>query len=217
MERDRRLQIITIIALTICVIGLSIGFAAFSNVLNIKPNATVSPSSNSLNVDFSSKEDEVVISEITPIVSPTNLTASKAVIDNTGAPTISNLNAPFTKPGQSVTYEFYAYNDGELDAFLKSIIYSNVTGESSNKVCTAAVGTTDSLVQSACTGISVKVKVGNESSTIGSVASINNHSLVKKTGEKIIVTIEYAENAQVTDGDFSVSFGDIALNYSSVD
>ena len=96
MERDRRLQIITIIALTICVIGLSIGFAAFSNVLNIKPNATVSPSSNSLNVDFSSKEDEVVISEITPIVSPTNLTASKAVIDNTGAPTISNLNATFS-------------------------------------------------------------------------------------------------------------------------
>lgn len=215
MERGRRLQIITIIVLTICVIGLSIGFAAFSNVLNIKPNATVSPSSNSFNVDFSSKEDEVVISEITPIVSPTNLTASKAVIYNTGAPTISNLNATFTKPGQSVTYEFYAYNDGELDAFLKSIIYSNVTGESSNKVCTAAVGTTDSLVQSACTGISVKV--GNESSTIGSVASISNHSLVKKTGEKIIVIIEFAENAQVTDGDFSVSFGDIALNYSSVD
>ena len=215
MERGRRLQIITIIVLTICVIGLSIGFAAFSNVLNIKPNATVSPSSNSFNVDFSSKEDEVVISEITPIVSPTNLTASKAVIDNTGAPTISNLNATFTKPGQSVTYVFYAYNDGELDAFLKSIIYSNVTGESSNKVCTAAVGTTDSLVQSACTGISVKV--GNESSTIGSVASISNHSLVKKTGEKIIVIIEFAENAQVTDGDFSVSFGDIALNYSSVD
>lgn len=215
MERGRRLQIITIIVLTICVIGLSIGFAAFSNVLNIKPNATVSPSSNSFNVDFSSKEDEVVISEITPIVSPTNLTASKAVIDNTGAPTISNLNATFTKPGQSVTYEFYAYNDGELDAFLKSIIYSNVTGESSNKVCTAAVGTTDSLVQSACTGISVKV--GNESSTIGSVASISNHSLVKKTGEKIIVIIEFAENVQVTDGDFSVSFGDIALNYSSVD
>ena len=215
MERGRSLQIITIIVLTICVIGLSIGFAAFSNVLNIKPNATVSPSSNSFNVDFSSKEDEVVISEITPIVSPTNLTASKAVIDNTGAPTISNLNATFTKPGQSVTYEFYAYNDGELDAFLKSIIYSNVTGESSNKVCTAAVGTTDSLVQSACTGISVKV--GNESSTIGSVASISNHSLVKKTGEKIIVIIEFAENAQVTDGDFSVSFGDIALNYSSVD
>lgn len=215
MERGRRLQIIKIIVLTICVIGLSIGFAAFSNVLNIKPNATVSPSSNSFNVDFSSKEDEVVISEITPIVSPTNLTASKAVIDNTGAPTISNLNATFTKPGQSVTYEFYAYNDGELDAFLKSIIYSNVTGESSNKVCTAAVGTTDSLVQSACTGISVKV--GNESSTIGSVASISNHSLVKKTGEKIIVIIEFAENAQVTDGDFSVSFGDIALNYSSVD
>lgn len=215
MERGRRLQIITIIVLTICVIGLSIGFAAFSNVLNIKPNATVSPSSNSFNVDFSSKEDEVVISEITPIVSPTNLTASKAVIDNTGAPTISNLNATFTKPGQSVTYEFYAYNDGELDAFLKSIIYSNVTGESSNKVCTAAVGTTDSLVQSACTGISVKV--GNESSTIGSVASISNHSLVKKTGEKIIVIIEFSENAQVTDGDFSVSFGDIALNYSSVD
>ena len=217
MERGRTLQFVTIIALTICVIGLSIGFAAFSNVLNIKPNANVTPNSNSLNVDFSSKENEVVTGEIVPTVNPINLTATNAIIDNTNAPTISNLNATFTNPGQSVTYEFYAYNAGELDAFLKSIIYSNVTGQSSNKVCTASVGTTDSLVQSACNGISVKVKVGSESVTTGSVANINNHSLATKTGEKIIVTIEYAENAQVTDGDFTVSFGDIALNYSSVD
>ena len=123
----------------------------------------------------------------------------------------------FTKPGQSATYEFYAYNNGELDAFLKSVIYSNVTGQNSSKVCTATVGTTDSLVQSACNDISVKVKVGVESTTNGSVANITNHILNKKTAEKIIVTIEYAENAQVTDGDFTVAFGDISLNYSSVD
>ena len=217
MERGRTLQFVTIIALTICVIGLSIGFAAFSNVLNIKPNATVSPNSNSLNVDFSSSQTEVVTGEIIPTLNPVNLIATNAIIDNTSAPTISNLNVTFTKPGQSAVYEFYAYNDGELDAFLKSIVYSNVTGQNSSKVCTASVGTTDALVQSACNGISVKVKVGSESITKGSVANITNHSLAKKTGEKVIVTIEYDANAQVTDGDFNVKFGDIALNYSSVD
>ena len=34
--------------------------------------------------------------------------------------------AAFTEPGQSAVYKFYAYNAGELNAFLKSIVFSNV-------------------------------------------------------------------------------------------
>ena len=44
-------------------------------------------------------------------------------------------------------YKFYAYNTGELNSFLKSIVFENVTGKNATKVCTASAGTTDELVQ----------------------------------------------------------------------
>ena len=217
MEKNRTGQVIALLALVVGVVGLSIGFAAFSNVLKIQSNATVTPDSDTLNVDFSSSLTEVVTDEITPVATPNSLVATNAKIDNTNDPTISNLNATFTEPGQKAVYTFYAFNAGELTAYLKSIVYENVTGSSVNKVCTAKTGTTDALVQSACNGISVKVKVGSESEVSGGLASITGHMLDKNASEKITVTLEYGADAERADGDFTVSFGDIALNYSSVD
>lgn len=217
MEKNKHGQYIALLALVVGVVGLSIGFSAFSSVLKIQSNATVKPSSDTMNVDFSSSNTEVLANEITPVATPSTVVATNAKIDNTNSPTISNLNATFTEPGQKVVYNFYAYNAGELEAFLKSIVYSNVASASSNKVCTAKEGTTDALVQKACNGISVKVKVGTEAEASSSVASISNHSLAKGSADAITVTLEYAAGADRADGDFTVSFGDITLNYSSVD
>jgi hypothetical protein len=217
MEKNRKIQVIAIAALVVGVVGLTIGFAAFSNVLTIKSSANVSPDASSFNVDFSSSSTEVLTDEIVPTVTPDTLVATNATIDNSNSPTISNLKATFTEPGQKAVYTFYAYNKGELDAYLKSIVYANVSGQTSTKICTAGTGTTDELVQKACSGISVKVKVGSESETNSGIASISNHKLVKKTSELVTVTIEYQEGSEVADGDFTVSFGDITLNYSSVD
>lgn len=217
MEKHRTGQFIAIIALVVGIVGLSVGFAAFSNVLKIQSSAIVKPDSSTLNVDFSSSQTEVLTNEITPVATPSELTFTKATIDNTSDPTISNLSATFTEPGQKVVYDFYAFNAGELKAYLKSIVYANVNGKTSNKVCTALEGTTDVLVQSACEGISVKVKVGSEAETSSGIASITNHMLAKGIGEKVTVTLEYAANAERADGDFTVNFGDITLNYSSTD
>lgn len=217
MEKNRSSQIIAIIGLGIGIIGLSIGFAAFSNVLNIQSSANVKPDSSTMNVDFSSAEDKVEIAEITPTATPNTVTATNAVIDNSGDPTISNLSATFTEPGQSVVYKFYAYNAGELNAYLKSIVLGNVTGQNATKICTSAEGTTDALVQKACEKISVKIKVGNELETSTGKASITAHDLAKGTSELITVTLEYEAGAERADGDFTVSFGDISLNYSSAD
>ena len=217
MEKNRTGQVIALLALVVGVVGLSIGFAAFSSVLKIQSNATVTPDSDTLNVDFSSSSTEVVTDEITPVATPNSLVVTNAKIDNTNDPTISNLSATFTEPGQKAVYTFYAYNAGELTAYLKSIVYANVTGENSTKVCTAKSGTTDALVQKACDGISVKVKVGSEAETNSGIANITSHSLLKGVGEQVTVTLEYAADAERADGDFTVSFGDITLNYSSVD
>ncbi len=217
MEKNRNAQVIAIVALVVAVLGLSIGFASFSNVLNIQASANVKPDSSTLNVDFSSSIDSVTVAEITPTATPNSIVTTNATIDNSADPTISNLSATFTEPGQSVVYKFYAYNAGELNAYLKSIVYANAAGSNATKVCTAKEGTTDALVQKACENILVKVKVGNELETATGKASITGHSLAKKTGEMITVTLEYAAGAERTDGDFSVAFGNITLNYSSAD
>lgn len=217
MEKNRTVQLIAILALVVGVVGLSIGFAAFSNTLKIKSSATVAPDKDTLNVDFSSSPTEVEANEITAVSNPVGLITTKATIDNTSDPVIKNLSATFTEPGQKATYSFYAYNAGHLQAYLKSIIYGNVSDNTTNKVCTAKEGTTDALVQKACSGISVKVKVGSEAETNSSVASISNHALTKGQAEPVTVTLEYAQDADRADGDFTVAFGDITLNYSSVD
>lgn len=217
MEKNRNAQVIAIVALVVAVLGLSVGFASFSNVLNIQSSANVKPDSSTLNVDFSSSIDSVTVAEITPTATPNSIVTTNATIDNSADPTISNLSATFTEPGQSVVYKFYAYNAGELNAYLKSIVYANAAGSNATKVCTAKEGTTDALVQKACENILVKVKVGNELETATGKASITGHSLAKKTGEMVTVTLEYAAGAERTDGDFSVAFGNITLNYSSAD
>lgn len=217
MESERKVKVIVLTTLIIIMLGISIGFAAFSNTLTISSDVDVKPGSSAFNVDFSSASGSVVTDAIVPVTTPTGLVAGNATINNSGDPSISGLSATFVEPGQKVVYTFYSRNIGEYVSYLNEIKYGNVEGSSSPRVCTAGSGTTDSLVQAACDDIKVKVKVGSETETDKTVTGISNHSLDKGTSETITVTLEYVSNGDRADGDFSVKFGDITLSYSSVD
>ncbi len=219
MEKNRSSKILAIIALLVSAIGLSVGFAAFSQTLTIRSSAKVQPNPSDFKVVFSSNDitggAEVLTDPVVGVVTPANLEAANGTISNTTGPRITNLGATFTAPGQKVVYTFYASNIGKYDAFLKSITFGNASSGTSPRVCTAGEGTTDSQVQTACNDISLKVKVGSEVETNSSVASVSNHKLLKDNSELVTVTIEYAANGARADGDFSVEFGDITLNYGS--
>ena len=219
MEKDRGTKVIAIVALLVGVIGLSIGFAAFSNTLTISSSAEVTPDSSQFNVDFTSASSgDVSTAPIQPATkTPSDLVAANGTIDNTSDPTVTGLHATFTEPGQSVTYNFWAKNIGEYIAYLKSITIANAESSQTYKKCTAKTGTTQALVDTACEGISMSVQVGSETATSSSVASITGHSVAKGGFDPIVVTISYAANSGRADGDFDVAFGDITLTYSSVD
>lgn len=221
MEKDRSSKIIAIVALLIGIVGLSVGFAAFSNSLIIQSSLNVKPDASTFNVDFSSNQEELETDDIVPTHTGGVETYTNGKINNSGNPTISGLGATFTEPGQSVTYTFYAYNAGEYNAFLKSIIFGNANGSSSSyKLCTATTDqTTATYVASACNDISLKVTVNGVTATDASVPTVSNHKLDMKKGEQVTVTIEYKKvsGQQRADGDFKVEFGDITLSYSSVD
>ena len=215
MERDRSAKIIAIVALCVAVVGLSIGFAAFSNDLKIESNATVTPNPKDFDVNFSTVDTSEIAGTVTG-VGTNSATAEDATIDNSASPKITGLKANFTEPGQKVTYSFYTHNAGKYIAYLNTVTYKNVAGKEATKVCTPGTNTDATMVEAACNGISVSVKVGNDTYT-GSMNGIANHLLALDAYEEVVVTIEYTSTASRADGDFEVAFGDITLTYDSVD
>lgn len=227
--KDSKGRTLSIVAIVIAVLGLSLGFAAFSQTLTIKSSAEVNPDASIFNIDFSKQSGSVDDDPIVPVLNPsgvTGFTATNAEIDNSDQSNavIRNLHAVFTEPGQSATYNLYTKNAGELKAFLKSVTFSNVTGKSTTKVCTAKSGdnpATQSLVDQACEGITLTLKLGSEDFTSTKLrnqfATATAHDLDKAASEPIKVTIAYEAGSKQADGGFDVSFGDIVLFYSSVE
>ena len=134
MEKERSSKVIAIVALLVGVVGLSLGFAAFSNSLTISSSAKVEPTGETFDVDFSSSSSETLTDAVQGVSTPSTVVATDATINNTGNPTISGLGATFTEPGQSVTYTFYARNTGEYKAYLNSITFKNAQGGSNPRV-----------------------------------------------------------------------------------
>ena len=221
MEKQRQVKILSIISLVLAIAGMSLGFAAFSTTLNISSSATVSPDSSNFNVIFSlgsdwhDDMDDLIDWDLSGTATG-NATASSGSLYGRE---ISKLKASFTKPGEVVTYTFYAHNIGEYDAYFRGITYEALDNGSYKK-CSASTTdstkATDSLVQAACEGINLRVYVGGLNANLGD-ETIFEHKLARGTSEEIILEIEYGSGSTYVDGPFNVDFSDFILNYSSID
>lgn len=214
-SRDNVSRVFAIIGLLIGIVALTIGFAAFNATLTIQSSAEVDVEDKALDIVFSTVSNAKTNGSVTPVMTGTGATGDNATIVDT---TISGIHAKFTAPGQKATYTFNVYNASPYVAKLKSATFANASGQSANKVCTAADSSvTQSYVNNACNGISIKVTVGTTSPLIitGTEASLSR-DLAATTGEQVVVEIEYAAGSSEADGDFDVAFGDITLNYSTV-
>ena len=208
----KNMTLILIITL-VSVLGLSIVFAAFSSTLKVKSNATITPDSGNFKVVFSSSSTLLSTTNVS-VTKTGNATAGIPTIDNGGNPTIKNLSASFTSPGEKVEYTFYARNEGSYDAYLSSVVFDNIKNKSVFKECVAGDGTTASMVESACNGIKVTTTVLSTSYT-DTTLNITNHVLKKNNSELVKVTIEYVSGSSVADGPFRIDFGNIYLTYGS--
>ena len=217
-------QGITIAALIIAIVGLSIGFAAFSNQLNISGSASVNPSSENFVVKFSkvSNADQTGSSyPITPIVDQgSTATGQNGIIDSSDPLTLTNLQAAFTQPGQSVSYKLYIRNTGAYTAYLTNINFKNLAGKNVTKDYIGDA--TDSLMRAALADMSVSVTLGGTDGVGGTTYtednnSISNVSLAAGDSIEAYVTITYANNGNYVDGNMVVLFGDIKIQYRSVD
>ena len=185
-----------------------------SSTLTIESQANVNPNASDFSVKFSKQENVLDESNViaTNIVGE-NVEAKEAKIDNSSAPTITDLNVSFTRPGESVTYEFYVMNTGEYKAYLRDVEFKRSVNGVDFISCKAGTGATDSLVQQACQGINFELTIGDQAYTEDGTFVVQE--LLKGTSKKVTVKISYEMGSTLADGPFTVSIGDVALTYAS--
>lgn len=136
MEKNENGKIIAIVALVVAVVGLSLGFAAYSTSLRISTTADVKPANdNNWNVGFSTDGSNIEdvttagtkagvnATTATPALSGGSIDVTKYTIAQT-----SGANAVLkTESGSSVSYTLDILNKGTIPAYLDTVDFSNVT------------------------------------------------------------------------------------------
>lgn len=210
-------KIIALAALAMATLSLTIGFATYTQTLNIQETQfDVTPDNNfTPNVKYvSSTPAEVSHTGDGEVTNPGTIDTDRVLW--------SGIAIKLKNPGDSVTLKATVENTSSFIAYLKEI----TTG--SNKItCTAKTGTTGATqnLEEACSGIKVTVQAGTDSANIMEVTkaaagnvSLTNHAVAKTNGtEDITLKVEYLSESAVTDGDFTVTIPMISLTYKSTD
>lgn len=214
MEKERSSKVLAIVALLIAIVGLSVGFAAYTTNLSISSSAKVTPTED-FDVFFSTNNTTQVSGTVTPTLSAdtgvSNPTGETATLEDT---TISGLKANFTEPGQEVIYTFYAHNTSDYVAYLNQVVFGEVENGKA-KVCTALSDDTIG-VDAVCEDITIEISVGSEKYTTTDT-NVSSHTLGRDAYEEVVVVIKYVDKQNRANGDFTVAFGDITLTYNEVE
>ena len=113
---------VLLIVVFVCIIGLSVAYAALSSTLTISGNAEVQAAN--WNVYFYSASGR------NPVQTTGDATYTLPVVNGT---TLSDYSVSLTKPGDSVTFTYYIANDSDYSALVESITHST-------PICTSATG-----------------------------------------------------------------------------
>ena len=237
MRKQQKQKIMAIVALCISVLGLTLGFAAFSNTLTISSSATVTPDSSDFKMRVygadTNKEDfsDLAIESYTlsnksiPYSLSGDLQMNDAIISE-DCLTISNMSATFKNVDDSVVYNYAIKNEGKYDAYLDLNRYARLYdgNELIDITCTARPGTRQDLVDQTCENMSYYINFydsdGNMIEGEYYMAMNNGIDYYKIPAGSymfLMVTLSYENNNDVfADGDFDVEFEDITFDFSTV-
>ena len=238
MERNNG-KIIAIVALVVAVVGLSLGFAAFSTSLQISTAANVSTGTSNWNVGFSTDGTNVA-NLTTPTTKAATTTGNPGVLDVTKYTISQNTNAALsTTYGSEVVYDFYVVNAGTATAYLDAVDFSDVTVsctnasssssswiEGSSRAGTLSTGgNTSTISDTDCAkmfGVTLTLHSTDYSTT---TTGITGKSIAGGSNTPATLTVSYLGNSTGTadadtvaatlDGDIIVSIGTIAVEYKS--
>lgn len=172
MKKEK--NVIGIVALIVAIVGLSVGFAAFTSTITVATTGTYTPPSSDWNVAFSCTPTATVAG---------SATCGKGTVSGT---TWSGLTATLVKPGDACTWTCSIKNSGKYTAYLNAVSGGAISA------CTPAA--TSDLATSACSDITF---TKTPSSASGSIAAGGTQTVTLKltyggdvyTDESITITI----------------------------
>ena len=136
MEKERGAKVIAIVALLIAVVGLTVGYAAYSSTLTINGTANVDPASWKVNFGYKTGDS---------LTGTKTGHATETTAPTLADTTISGFDVTLKAPGDSVTYNFLIKNSGTLNARLANFTMgtltcapnegSNISPEDATKLC----------------------------------------------------------------------------------
>lgn len=118
MEKTRQIKIISLCALLVAVLGLTVAFAALSQTLTINGSAAVNTASWDIHFENLTLSEKTGTAEVsgTPQLTGT---------------AISGIDVSLNKPGDKIVYEFDLVNNGSIEAKLTNINVNNLISKSS--------------------------------------------------------------------------------------
>lgn len=209
-NNNRYSKYIALVALLISIVGVTLGFAAYSNTVSIKARADVSV------VDPTKKPGVLSTSpteQVDGSVTPTTENGATAEVATLTDDQIEGIMVHFTATGQSATYTFNVYNPTEFTGYLKRVGFGT-------KQCTASTTSSNPATQGiadACEDITMRIIIDDTDEYIDTEDSITGKSLASHGHKEVKVIVDYIENGRTADGDFDVNFGTSTINYSTVD
>ena len=141
MEKKKNTQMFVIAILAVAVLTMSVGFAAFTQTLDISGNVSVASSSWNIQFDTSSYKES-------------SGSVSIAADNRTISGTSMTYNVTLTKPGDFYEFTVNVKNTGTFDANLTGITMSSLTTEQS-KYLTYEIDYNGNTYTSTQTGLSI--------------------------------------------------------------
>lgn len=226
MEKERKIKIISLCALLVAVLGLTVAFAVLSQTLIINGSATVD--SASWDIHFEKLEEDDAIYSVG------DASFTEPVFSGT---TISNFNVSVSKPDDGVQMDFKIVNDGTINAKIESFEISTLcTLQSPVERCdwdndgTVTITDVDKVNKNIMFGIAEQVPRDGEYSDSGDTRNVFNlkgRSLLAKKSKRYAVFFgftgydfekdEVIESTELPKRDLTFNNLSVTINYVQTD
>ena len=201
MEKERRIKVLSLVALIVAVLGLTIAFAALSQTLTINGRASIR--SSQWDVHFENLSNANITGDATEVSKP-------QITD--GGITINNMNVSLVKPKDKVEYTVEIVNDGSITAKVEKIQMTELTEEQSkylefyaNYSDGRSVSESDILEPSQREVVKI---------VIGFKEDLTAEDLPKETTTiDLSLTINYVQSADKEEGDIPTTTTPVSKTY----
>ena len=185
MEKQRSIKGLSLVALIVAVLGLTVAFASLSRTLTINGQATMDPATWDIHYVSGT------------LTHQTGGTAT-ATDGSLAATAVSGLSVTLHKPGDTATYAWDVTNAGTIDAHIGTLTFgSQTTVSNAGLTCTNAGdnnGSSDAT--NVCNDVVITFKYASgagfgQGVTVGDAVSVNDTLTVSEGTKHLQLTITY--------------------------